>query len=116
MATIDITVGDETHTLPARYEVCWDCQGEGRTWPESLRGDSIRVDDADDREFAEDLMAGRYNVTCKTCKGRTTVLAVDEDALSPEQLEVYIEYQSARAEEAAYHAEEAHLRRAEGGW
>lgn len=25
-------------------------------------------------------------------------------------------YQSARAEEAAYHAEEAHLRRAEGGW
>jgi hypothetical protein len=75
---------EETVVVPAHYEVCYDCEGEGSTLMESLRGAFTQEefeDCFDDDESKEEYMRGgkgRYGVTCKTCAGRTTVLVPDE--------------------------------------
>lgn len=114
MPKIVIRLNGEGHELPARWDVCGDCEGESRTWPESLRHDVLEREDRDD-EFIQDLFNGVYDVVCKTCKGRTTVLVVDEDALSHTEELLYEEWQLAQAEEADYFREEERLRRAERG-
>lgn len=69
--------------VPAKYEVCWDCDGEGTTLNENLRGAFTYEefhDCFDDEESQEEYFKGGkgiYGVTCKTCHGRTTVLTPD---------------------------------------
>lgn len=70
--------------FPARWVVCPACDGGGTD-----RGRSVECDGGgftasewaeQDDEFREDYMTGRYDRTCETCKGRTTVQEIDEEA------------------------------------
>jgi hypothetical protein len=56
---------------------------------------------AEDPDFAESYAAGEYDQTCNKCQGRTTVRAVDLDALSPEDLAAYERQQREDAEDDA---------------
>lgn len=69
--------------VPAEYVVCWDCEGEGKTLNENLRGAFTQeefdrcFEDKDSKAEYKKGGQGIYGVTCKTCKGRTTILAPD---------------------------------------
>ena len=98
----------EVVEVPAKYEVCWDCEGEGKTLNEILRGafTSEEFNDCfdDDESRAEYFKGGKgcYGVTCKTCKGRTTILAPDDST------ELGKEY--AKHQDEVYSEEQADLR------
>lgn len=99
---------EEVVEVPAKYEVCWDCRGEGKTLNENLRGAFTHEefhDCFDDDESVEEYRKGGngiYGVTCKTCHGRTTILAPDTDT------ELGKEY--AKYDEEVYREEQADLR------
>lgn len=89
MATeISITLyAEHEHTFkfPARFAVCWDCEGHGTD-----RGRNIECDgggftasewDEQDEDFRRDYMAGRYDLPCPTCKGLRVVKEIDTDTI-----------------------------------
>ena len=84
--------------LPAKYEVCQNCNGEGKHVNRAIDGNGLSREDFDeDPDFEEAYFRGDYDVPCDECKGRTTVLVVDEDACKTKGLEkelaAYFEYQ-----------------------
>lgn len=93
MATIKFeTLDEETCEieieLPAKWEVCDRCDGEGKHVNPAIDGNGISREDFDqDPDFEEAYFAGRYDVTCEECKGRTTILVVDEQACKAQGLE-----------------------------
>ncbi len=93
---------EEVVSVPAKYVVCWDCEGDGKTLTENLRCafTSEEFNDCfDDDESREEYFKGgkgRYGVTCKTCKGRTTIAEPDTStALGKE----YAKYQERKHRE-----------------
>lgn len=80
MTTIQWDRGeDETVEVPARWVVCGECQGEGRTLSPAFRG-QLDSDMMDDDEFMEEYRKGGrgiYSCACEACGGRTTVLVAD---------------------------------------
>jgi len=83
--------------LPAHYEVCPRCGGEGRHTDPAVDGNGLDANDfAEDPDFREDYFSGVYDVVCEECKGQKVVAAVDYDSLTDEQkkqLESHYEYQ-----------------------
>lgn len=64
-----------------KWVVCPDCEGAGKTLTPSMRGhvytqSDVEADPGLLDHFA-DIQAGRYDVTCNTCDGRTTVQVWD---------------------------------------
>jgi hypothetical protein len=91
--------------LPWHWGVCPTCDGKGTHVNPSIDAGGITGSDmADDPEFFEDYMGGRYDVTCSQCGGRTTVPTPDHDRMTPEQREALESQQDA---DAAYDAERA---------
>ena len=101
MATLEWTQyddGDEeiVHDLPAKWQICGTCHGEGK---HSLALGAITEDDRDQYWSADewdDYRAGGYDSPCATCKGTGKVLVVDEarlKALHPELYKAYAAYQ-----------------------
>jgi hypothetical protein len=98
-------------SLPAKWEVCGRCDGRGVHDPEAFAQGFSSEDFAEDPDFAEDYIAGKYDITCSECDGRTTVKEVNIDRLTPEQnveYEKYLEHQRCMRD---YRAEEAYERR-----
>ena len=89
---------DDHHVvnLPAKNEVCPDCEGEGRTLNENLRGGFSSEEFAecfeDDESRAEYRKGGHgiYGVPCKTCKGNRVVPVVDAARCDPNLLKRHI--------------------------
>jgi hypothetical protein len=67
----------EVH-LPANWEICGDCRGEGKS--SAYLGAFTAEDMHEDPDFADDYMAGHYDRTCDTCHGKGRVLVPDHDA------------------------------------
>jgi hypothetical protein len=89
--------------LPTHWEICPVCQGEGKHVNPAIDAGGISGETfAEDPEFAEDYMSGVYDVVCNHCNGRTTVRAVDWDAMSEEDQKAF---QEQLDEEAYSHAE-----------
>jgi RecJ-like exonuclease len=70
--------------LPSRWVVCPDCDGGGTD-----RGRHFECDGGgftasewaeQDEDFRDDYMSGRLDQPCYTCKGRTTIQIIDEEA------------------------------------
>jgi len=78
---VDKDYEKEKMLMPAHYEVCPKCAGEGKHSNPSLDSngfsDEIR---SDDPEFYEDYMSGRHDITCTECKGKRVVPVVDVSA------------------------------------
>lgn len=104
-------------TLPARWVVCPACDGGGTD-----RGRSVECDGGgftasewaeQDEEFREDYMAGRYDRECSTCKGRTTIQEIDEEACTGWRekilLKAYRAQQRDNADIDAMHAAERRM-------
>ena len=116
MTTIDVKYendkGEEvTLTLPARFEVCDDCCGEGYVLCDGMRGHAYSqeefeeaFDDDEDRE-AYFTRGGKYDQVCPTCAGKNVVPVIDEENI-PAKLKAQYEQYEKQAEEAAqYEAE-----------
>jgi len=76
--------------LPTRWVVCPVCKGAGSHVNPSIDCGGISAEDFDqDPEFTDAYARGVYDVTCHKCEGRTTVRAVNLEALTPEELKAY---------------------------
>lgn len=73
--TFEIDDGEDdepkVHTLKCSYEVCDACDGKGKYVNPSIDAHGISEDEFnEDPEFREDYFSGRYDVTCRQCKGK----------------------------------------------
>jgi DnaJ-class molecular chaperone len=104
MNTIELTIYDYVHgkdrrmTLPARWEICCECGGDGKH-SQALGSFSPEQLD-DDPEFAEAYFAGEYDQQCSTCRGSGKVAVPNAAACSPEQRRFLAQYQRFVDEEA----------------
>lgn len=95
--TIEIEVMDEetdesvSVELPATWEICQECDGEGAS---SAYLGAITEEDRQDwsEESWESYLAGGYDRPCECCKGSGKTLVVDVEALSAEQKPLYEAY------------------------
>lgn len=115
--TYENDAGEEVEVrLPAKWEVCPDCGGNGRTLNENLRGAFTAeefeacFDDEESREQYARGGDGIYGVDCKTCKGRTTVAVVDEARCDKDLLARFHKHEE---DNRRYAAEERYWRRLE---
>ena len=76
--------------LPMGWQVCPVCDGKGSHVNPSIDAGGIsREQFEDDPDFAEQYWNGTYDQTCTRCNGRTTVPAVNWEALTEEQRSLY---------------------------
>ena len=81
---------DIERELPMKWAVCYVCEGRGTHVNPSIDAGGISAESFyEDPDFAEEYMRGTYDQTCNLCKGRTTVPAVDWDALSEDERKAY---------------------------
>jgi len=120
MPTIKFTIedenGDETQLLmPATWDVCPQCEGEGRIPDPALSpsGEGFYTatefhEAYDTPEEREAYFSGRYDRACPSCNGRTTIPVPDYDSADPDIAE---QFREMRKREAYYAAERAAERR-----
>lgn len=101
-----------TITLPARWDVCPNCDGHGKVDHPAFSNGWTAYDRAEDPDGFEAYMAGAYDVACPVCKGRTTIKVADENQAEPALYKAYINALDRRAQaDAEYRAEIAAERR-----
>lgn len=89
--------------IPAVYDVCQRCRGEGSHTNPAIDGHGIGQEEMDELgpEFFDDYMGGVYDIACEECKGLRVVLVADESRATPEQLHEYEQHLNALADYAA---------------
>lgn len=99
--------GETKITVPAKYEVCHECDGTGRVLCDGLRGVAFSSDEMhEDPDFAEGYFRGDYDVHCDVCKGKRVELAPDEEKLTKRQKLLWALHQDEQnriASERAYY-------------
>lgn len=96
----------EVYVLPHKYIVCPNCEGEGSTVNPSIDGSGISADEfLEDPSFYEDYMSGVYDITCRVCKGKRVIKAIDSDNLNDKEKEIFSLYQKQEEEERRYRKE-----------
>ena len=88
---------EEEAELPAYYEVCSRCRGEGVHDNPNFNGFTSEDFD-DDPDFLDDYKHGVYDVVCTVCKGKRIVPVVDERKANPRLLKIYNDVQQQLAE------------------
>lgn len=111
--TVENEDGEEYDAeIPARFEVCWTCDGKGRHVNPSIDSNGLTAEDfAEDPDFAEEYMSGAYDVTCYGCGGRRVVPVPDEGRCDEAQKRNLKLAEDAAADRAAMEAEMAAERR-----
>lgn len=84
-----VEIGDEIY--PARWEICFRCQGEGThdAWEGGMTASEFHEQGP---EFAEDYFAGRYDRACTECGGSGKELVPDEMRMTQEQKDTLERY------------------------
>jgi hypothetical protein len=101
---IDDLADPAVHTeMPARYEVCPDCEGKGRYVNPAIDSHGISPEEfAEDPDFAESYHRGLYDIPCRSCGGRRVILVpihgADNKAID-DLLQAEFAYQQERAAE-----------------
>ena len=90
--------------LPTTWVVCDVCDGKGTHANPSIDCNGLSAED-----FAEQYMSGVYDETCRVCNGRTTVRAVDWDALTAEQRTAYEQQLKDEADDRACYLAEVRV-------
>lgn len=98
---------ERTIVLPGKPAVCRTCRGKGHRVHPDVDGNGLTAEDfAQDPDFAEDYMAGRFDITCSECNGNKIIIQVDRNMAKPEDLAIWEDYLSCMAEaQAEYEAE-----------
>ncbi|MHB1260367.1 MAG: hypothetical protein ACYC2H_01490 [Thermoplasmatota archaeon] len=79
----------DEYEIPARFEVCGNCDGKGSHVNRAIDGHGISQEEFDeDPDFREDYFAGVYDVDCDECRGARVMPIVDEVRATPQQLEI----------------------------
>lgn len=80
--TFDHEAGTQIEVeLPAKFEVCSRCDGEGKHTNPAIDGNGISREQFDeDPDFEEAYRSGRYDVQCERCAGKRVELVVDAAA------------------------------------
>jgi len=106
---IEYTVYDEDGdsyevTLPGKWRICDDCEGDGRT---SAHMGSWTASEwaQEDPDFQEDYMAGRYDRACPHCKGTGKVHCIDWSALKNQDPKLHDQIVAQEREQAAWERE-----------
>jgi hypothetical protein len=119
MSKPTVTITDEDGnelSIPAHFEVCPRCEGEGSHVNPAVDGNGLTAEDfAEDPDFEEGYFEGRYDVTCERCNGARVIAVVDPSRLSPDQQAAYSRYALAQAEYERDYNSERWLRYAESG-
>lgn len=101
---------EETHELPARFEVCTRCEGHGTHLNPAIGEHAYSVEEFneafDDEESREQYFkrGGIYDVKCEECDGDRVVPVVDEARLTNDQKKVFAEFE--KQEQENYEADE----------
>lgn len=105
--------GSETEiTVPATWEICTDCRGNGGS--SAYLGAFTREEwDEEGHEWQEDYLAGHYDRPCEHCRGSGKVLVIDREHADPADVKRYDEHMRHLAEMAA---QDRALARAESPW
>lgn len=113
----DPSGSEVTVSLPAKFEVCTRCRGEGTHTDPSIDGNGITASEMDELgdDFREDYMSGVYDITCTECKGARVIAVPDRARWTSAQKRAYREAQKREQEWARDDASEARLRQMEGG-
>jgi hypothetical protein len=103
--TITIEMEDEEtgemveHQLPAKFEVCSRCEGNGKHMNPNIDGNGISPEQfRDDPDFEESYFRGDYDVSCEECEGERVVAVVDEANCDPAILAAYLAQEHADAD------------------
>lgn len=91
--------GDE-FAIPAKFEVCPRCHGEGSQVNPAIDGNGLTAEDIDEAgpEFLDDYLSGVYDVPCHQCKGERVVAVPDMERLNDEQRTAYENHSRALAD------------------
>ena len=117
---VDDETGDEVQaSLPAKYEVCPNCEGHGTHLHPSIRGyaysreefEEAFPDEYDKEQYRR--RGGIYDVQCRKCDGKRVVAVSDITQCSPEQIATLFAYNESKARSAKYDAEDRATRRME---
>ena len=94
--------GEDGPTLPGKWEICFNCNGNGRHVNPAVDGSGLTEDDFLEQgdEFREDYFNGLYDIACDNCSGSGKCLVVDEDRCSAAQWAEYEEFRIDEAESA----------------
>ncbi len=85
------TSSTRTLSLPAKYEICDRCRGEGKHVNPAIDEHGISPDEfRDDPDFEEGYFSGRYDVRCEEGCDDGKLLIVDYDRL-PKRLAERVE-------------------------
>lgn len=120
--TREITEGDEVrevhHQLPAVWEICGGCDGEGKSSAHLGCFTASEFEEAFDSPNDQDAyFNGAYDRQCTTCGGSGKIKIIDRDRMNPEILEEYDREQKAIAEvEAESASERRYFAMCSGDW
>ena len=81
-------VNGDKITLPTKYVVCSQCDGEGKVVNPSL-GAIPSHEFHENPDFEENYFGGVYDIDCPCCKGKRVELAINEDQCSQSQVDAY---------------------------
>jgi hypothetical protein len=99
---------EEDREVPVKFEVCPTCDGKGSHVNPSVDCDGLTAEDfAEDPDFLDEYVSGRYDVPCYECHGERVVPVINEERCDPETLRLVRERQDADLEEARMRASEA---------
>ena len=84
--------GDEI-TLPTKWAICDNCQGEGTHVNRAIDGHGISADDEcwQDDDFTEMYFGGGYDVQCDAGCDHGKVKVINEDLMTEAQIKEYWE-------------------------
>lgn len=86
---------EQEFRIPAKWEICDDCEGDGTVLRDGLRGVAFTQEEMnEDPDFAESYFSGAYDVPCQTCTGSGKVKVPDERRAKPEVLARYQQEQA----------------------
>ena len=114
----------EEITVPFKWEVCPQCQGDGHHSNPTLDGNGITQSEMEDlgEDFRENYFAGVYDVTCEQCHGNKLIPEIDLDLIPANDPRLTLIKQAMEHEkevardEAEWKAEQAKERRMLGDY
>jgi len=103
---------EETVELPAKFDVCGLCHGQGKHVNPSIDSCGISAQDFyDDPDFAESYFSGVYDENCYRCGSSRVEPVLDEERLTAAQKEILERLERKWQDDANYYAECAAERR-----
>ena len=88
--------------LPARFEVCPRCRGEGLHVNPNVDGHGITAEEWEnewDDDRREAYMSGRYDITCQECEGKRVISVLDDTRISKRMFMRHFRYLEMKTEQ-----------------